>query len=169
MAFPFKNRFLFITSWQMLRRIIINYVSKCYPIIKIFRTIVIVGILSSYSLFRLHYNNCTQRKFYPQFLGWGQGWLCGGGTRTKCRKTVAEKFYWRCQNDAQGNDWCMYHCIYILENQVSNMWNMRMIYRSKWHLGKVRPDVLFFTNNETVGRQVVYQWSSRKTWIMQQK
>jgi hypothetical protein len=63
----------------------------------------------------------------------------------------------------------MYHCIYILENQVSNMWNMRMIYRSKWHLGKVRPDVLFFTNNETVGRQVVYQWSSRKTWIMQQK
>lgn len=36
------------------------------------------------------------------------------------------------------NDICI--TVYILENQVNNMWNMRTTYRSKRHLGKeVRP------------------------------
>lgn len=124
----------------MLRRLILNYISKCYPIIKIFRTIIIIGILPSYSLFRLHYNNCIQWKFHPSFLGWGQAWRWrGGGHALNAGKQLQRSFTTDAKKmHSKMTNVCI--TVYILENQVNYMWNTRMIYRSKWHLGtEVQP------------------------------
>jgi len=73
-------------------------------------------------------------------MGTGMEMVGGGGTCTKCRKTELQKSFTK---DAkmmhrEMNDICI--TVYILENQVNNMWDIRMIYRSKRHLGKeVRP------------------------------
>jgi len=55
----------------------------------------------------------------------------GGGTCTKCRKTELQKSFTK---DAkmmhrEMTDICI--TVYILENQVNNMWDIKMIYRSK--------------------------------------